>query len=80
MANRYCANGEPLNIANLLNVGQEELTRSVWDIVNTIHISLWLDITFVDDHSAQMKIAIGFRTKSSIDIPYYVGSIDDLLI
>ena len=78
MALRYCAGGDPLDIADIHGVGQGEVLSSVWGVVDAIHLSPELDIKFPEDHVAQTEVAEGFKAKSTIGINCCVGAIDGI--
>jgi hypothetical protein len=80
MALRYCAGGDPLDIADLHGVNPDEVTNSLWSVVDAIHESPQLDIKFPETYEEQMGLAQGFRQKSAIDISCCVGAIDGILI
>ena len=80
MALRYCAGGDPLDIADIHGVGDDEVTQSVWDIVDAIHKSPELDIVFPETYAEQKDVADGFKRKSDIGISCCIGAIDGILI
>lgn len=80
MAIRYFSGGDPLDIADVHGVSDNEVGNSVWNVVDAIHKSTELDIQFPDCHHAQTKIMLGFRSKSKIGIDCCVGAIDGILI
>ena len=57
----YSAGRDPLDIADLHSVKTDDVTSSVWDIVDAIHASPELDIKFPDAHTEQMHIMEGFK-------------------
>ena len=80
MALRYCAGGDPADIADHHGVKTDELTKSIWNVVDAINLAPQLDIKFPSSHRAQKDIANGFKEKSNIDIDISVGTIDGILI
>jgi len=80
MALRYCAGGDPLDIADIHGVSEIEVKENLWKVVDAIHLSPPLDIKFPEDHREQQDIANGFARKSDEDINCCVGAIDGILI
>ena len=80
MALRYCAGGDPADIADHHGVNVVEVTRSVWDVINAIHAAPQLNITFPKTHEEQELVANGFVSKSDLDINTCAGAIDGILI
>jgi hypothetical protein len=44
MALRYCAGGDPLDIADVHGVNEKEVLQSLWSVVDAINLSKELDI------------------------------------
>ena len=80
MAIRFFAGGDPLDIAEMHGVGEDEPMTSVWDVVDAIHKASELDIKFPETHMEQTESMLQFKEKSSIDIDCCVGAIDGMLI
>ncbi|EJK44605.1 hypothetical protein THAOC_36845 [Thalassiosira oceanica] len=80
MALRYCAGGDPVDIADIHGVKDDEVLNSLWDVVDAIHQSTELDIKFPENEADQRRVAAGFRRKSEINIDCCVGAIDGILI
>ena len=80
MAIRYCAGGDPMDIADHHGVSTDEVPRSVWKIVDAIHKAPQLNIEFPLTHEAQKDVADGFSEKSKLNIDCCVGAIDIILI
>lgn len=80
MALRYCAGGDPADIADHHGVEVGEVNNSVWDVVDAIHNAPELEIKFPETATEQQDLADGFKTKSEIGIPMCVGAIDGILI
>ena len=80
MSLRYFAGGNPLDISSNHQVGENEVLRSVWFVIDAIHAAPELKISFPVSHEKQSSIARGFQEKSSINIPNCVGAIDGILI
>ena len=59
--------GDPFDIAEVHGVGVDEVVRSAWDVVDAIHNSPELNITFPETHEEQMDCAMGFKAKSRIN-------------
>jgi len=68
MAIRYFAGGDPLDIADIHGVSPIEVVRSVWDVVDAIHLSPELKITFPETWEEQTETMLGFKSKSRIGI------------
>ena len=56
------------------------MTNSLWYVVDAVHASPELDITFPESHTEQMQVMEGFRAKSTIGINCCAGAIDGILI
>ena len=80
MAIRYCAGGDTLDIADIHGVHTAEVISSVWDIIDAIHASPELNITYPEDHNEQMAVADGFRHKSAVNMDCCAGAIDGMLV
>jgi hypothetical protein len=80
MAIRFFAGGDPLDIAEMHGVGDDEPMSSVWEVVDAIHKASELDIKFPETHMEQTELMLQFKEKSSIDIDCCVGAIDGMLI
>lgn len=80
MALRYFSGGDPLDIADIHGVADDEVLNSVWDIVDAIHQSTELNISFPETHYDQIQCSQGFKVKSRIDIDCCVGCIDGMLV
>ena len=77
---RYFAGGDPLDIAIVHGIARSEVFTSVWAVVNAVHQTKSLDISFPTDHQEQKEIAKGFLAKSAAGFDNCVGAIDGLLI
>ena len=80
MALRYCAVGDPVDIADHHGVHVVEVTYSVWAVIDTIYAASQLNIAFPKTHEEQESVADGFASKSDLDINTCVGAIDGILI
>lgn len=80
MAIRYFAGGDPLDIADIHGVSPIEVVRSVWDVVDAIHLSPELKITFPETWEEQTETMLGFKSKSRIGIDCCFGAIDGMLV
>ena len=80
MALRYCAGGDPLDISDIHGVSSDEVPNSLWDVVDAVHASPELDISFPETHTAQLEVMEGFKVKSTIGINCCAGAIDGILI
>jgi len=80
MAIRYFSGGDPMDIADLHGVCENEVGNSVWAVVDAIHASPELNIKFPDTHHAQTKSMLEFKAKSKIGIDCCIGAIDGILI
>lgn len=80
MALRYFAGGSPYDIALTHGVGENEVLKSVWGIVDAINQTKSMDIIFPQTYEEQLEVARGFQEKSAINIDCCVGAIDGLLI
>ena len=80
MALRYCAGGNPLDISDIHGINKDMITDCLWDVIDAIHRSPKLNISFPECKKEQEKIAEGFKCKSDIDIDCCVGAIDGILI
>eukprot|EP00956_Cyclotella_meneghiniana_P017339 scaffold28153_cov22-Cyclotella_meneghiniana.AAC.4 len=76
----YFSGGDPFDIAEVHGVGDDEVVRSTWDVVDAIHNSPELDITFPETHEEQMDCTMGFKAKSRININCCVGCIDGMMV
>ncbi|KAL3803836.1 hypothetical protein HJC23_003998 [Cyclotella cryptica] len=79
MALRYVSGGDPLDIADLHGVADDEVLNSVWDIIDAIHLTPEMNITFPETYHDQIECAQGFKVKSRMDIDCCVGCIDEML-
>ena len=80
MTLRYFSGDDQLDIADLHGVADDEVLISVWDIVDAIHLTPELNITFPETYHDQIECAQGFKAKSRIDIVCCVGCIDGMLV
>jgi hypothetical protein len=82
MVLRYCEGGDPLDITEVHGdfVHDDEAMRSVWFVVDAIHVSPELNIKFPESHMEQAIIMEGFKSKSTINIDCCVGAIDGMLV
>eukprot|EP00804_Cyclotella_cryptica_P006356 CCRYP_010184-RB/>CCRYP_010184-RB protein AED:0.20 eAED:0.20 QI:0/0/0/1/0/0/3/0/563 len=80
MALRYFAGGDPLDISDVHGVGDDEPLRSVWLVIDAIHMCSELNIVFPETHAEQTECASGFRATSSINIDCCIGAIDGMLV
>jgi hypothetical protein len=77
---RYFCGGDPLDIAGVHGVNSKEVLRSVWKVVDAIHLASQLNITFPRSHAEQLHIAEGFKRKSGINLNNCVGAVDGMLV
>ena len=80
MALRYFAGGDPVDIADIHGVKEDEVLNSVWDVVDAIHKAPELNISFPESHAEQRAVAEGFRRKSEIEIDCCCGAVDGMLV
>ena len=80
MALRYFAGGDPLDIAWVHRVNDSEPLRSVWCVVDAIHITKSFNIVFPRRHAEQLLVASGFKKKSIVKFDNCAGAIDGMLI
>ena len=80
MALRYFAGGDPLDISEVHGVADDEVLRSVWFVVDAIHLSPELNIVFPETHEDQTICMEGFRDRSRINIDCCIGAIDGMLV
>jgi hypothetical protein len=82
VALRFFAGGSPYDIALVNGISLTEVYRSVWTIVNRVNRSdsPELAVAFPTDHSKQLEIAQGFKSKSKAGFDCCVGAIDGILI
>lgn len=80
MALRIAAGGDPLDIASLHGVNDDDPMDSFWEVVDAIHSSSQLDLKFPNTHEEQTQLAEEFKNKSDIGICHCVGAIDGILI
>ena len=80
MALQFFSGGDKLSIASVHGVHPEEVRKSKWFVVDAIHLSPELDILYPTCNNKQLKIALGFKKKSSINIDNCAGAIDVILI
>ena len=80
MALRYCAGGDPADIADHHGVKTDEVLKSVWAVVDAIHKAPQLNIVFPQSPEEQDNVAQGFKAKSDLDIDVCAGAIDGILI
>ena len=69
-----------MDISSLHSVGEDEISFNVCGTVDAIHQSPELDIEFPKNHVVRTQITEGFRAKSTVEIDFYVGEIDGILI
>lgn len=80
MALRYFAGGDTKDIGPLHGVHPNEVLKSVTRVINAVHATPELAITFPEHHDDQTRIAEEFRLKSRIALGNCVGAIDGILI
>lgn len=80
MALRYFAGGDPGDIGPLHGCHPNEVTKSAFIVVNAIHKSQELAISFPRRHDEQERIASEFCQKSAVNFWNCVGAIDGILI
>jgi len=80
IAIRYCAGGDPHDLAPLYGVGANAPLRYLWEVVDAVNKCPQLAFSFPTDHDEQRKIAEGFKKKSAAGIDCCVGAVDGLLI
>lgn len=80
MALRWAAGGSKYDIGATHGVHPDEVYRSLWLVVDAIHKTKELDITFPSCHIKQQSIADAFRKKSKCGFWNCVGPIDGMLV
>ena len=80
MALRYFSGGDPLDIADVHGVEDDEVLKSVWYVVDAIHKSPELDIKFPESYAEQTALMLAFKSKSTINIDCCIGAIDGMLV
>jgi DDE superfamily endonuclease len=81
MAIWYFAGGDPLDIADVHMVGEDQPLINVWHVVNAINAVRDLNIKFPSSsHQEQVNIAWGSKAKSTINIDSCVVAMDGILI
>lgn len=80
MAIRYCAGGDPLDIADVHGVCDREVLNSLWSVVDAINASKELDLVFPEMHVEQMLLAEAFKVKSEVGIDCCFAAIDGMLV
>jgi len=81
MALRYCAGGDPLDIADVHGVNDREVLQSLWSVVDAINSSKELNIVFFSEtHAEQMSLAEAFKAKSEVGIDCCFAAIDSMLV
>ncbi len=66
MALRIAAGGDPLDIAYMHGVNDDDPMDSFWDVVDAIHKCSQLDIKFPTSHEEQERLANEFKSKSTV--------------
>lgn len=80
VAIRYFAGGDPLDISLVHGISHSEVFRSVWFVVDAVHLCPELEIKFPTDHDRQRQIAKDFQDKNKANFGNCVGAIDGILI
>ena len=80
MALSYFCGGCPHDIALAHGVNDEEVLKSVWDVVDAVNLTTSMNIKFPACHDEQRKIAAASKAKTKIGLSNCVGPIDGLLI
>lgn len=80
IAIRYFAGGDPMDIALVHGVSHASVFVSIWAVVDAIHTTPDLNITFPEDHGTQLQIAKDFHAKSEAGFHNCAGAIDGILI
>ena len=60
IALRYCAGGDPLDIASMHGMPDNYVSKNLRGVVDAIHSSPELDINFPKTHEEQMQVMEGF--------------------
>jgi hypothetical protein len=80
MAIRYFAGGDPLDICVVFGVTKEAVYRSAWIVVDAIHQTKTLNISYPTKHEEQLKVAQEFEKNSKAQFDNCAGCIDGILI
>ena len=80
IALRFFAGGDLYDVAPLFGVGRSDAFRSVWIVVEAIHRTHALDLSFPQDHSTQRDLARQFLVRSQAGFDCCVGAVDGILI
>lgn len=77
---RFFAGASVYDLMTTFGIGRTDIGRSIWLVVEAIHLCNALAIKYPDCHVEQQKIAMAFKAKSSADIDCCAGAVDGLLI
>ena len=80
MALRWFAGGSKYDIACNHGVGVGEVYKSVWMVVDAIHATSSLDISFPSNHDEQQSMADQFKAKSGCGFGNCVAAVDGMLV
>lgn len=80
MALRFFAGGSKFDIAETHEVHPNEVYKSVWRVVDAIHLCPALDITYPTKHDDQYAVAQGFAKQSGCGMDNCAGCIDGMLV
>jgi hypothetical protein len=80
MALRYFAGGDRLDIAATHVVHPDEVYKSVWIVIDAIHMTTSMNIEFPADHDKQQQLADEFAATSKANITQCCAAVDGMLI
>ena len=80
MALRYFAGGSIYDIGLVHGVQPWEVYRSAWRVVDTVNLTVSLQIAYPEDHATQKQIASGFLAMSGAGFDCCAGAIDGVLV
>ena len=80
IALRFFAGGSIYDIAPLYGVGKDSAFLSVWFVVEAVHRTTSLDMSFPQDHATQKMLARQFLRRSQAAFDCCVGAVDGILI
>ena len=80
MALRYFAGGDPVDICCVYKVTRALVYQSAWLVVDAIHRTKQLDMSFPTKHEEQLAMAKEFKALSKAQFDSCAGCIDGILI
>ncbi|KAL3786233.1 hypothetical protein HJC23_002484 [Cyclotella cryptica] len=77
---RYFAGGSPYDIMAKYGMSHSEVMNSVWYVVEASNTQSDWYISYPESHEEQLRIAMEFKDKSSVDFEWCAGAIDGIII